>query len=419
MMISIRYMDEPWESTFDNILESIPAGSQFILGDTIVPYQWSGNTQFEVSTISGDIVEIYINDSFQVRFTAIGEKTIIKLKLRLGPNYIYVKGRYSNNLILVYATNYATYMKGWAREFWSNIQNVLDDHSNQLNSNFSLRSVEHQISWQQMLPGSREYRILMGKMSVKGMINETGTTRGVDEIATSASNTTVLSVPTQVSLEFYEPSVYLVFSNGQDFGGWEFDYWMPNICAATWSAFIRLANNLDDSIFSLTRVSDTRVEFEYFGTPDFAEFDMYDPECGIYSLLEDILGCFQNLRAWTRLRAHIPICLSLYSGRTFDLEIDAPIGRSHFDGGDLDSGGTFDSCDESDPICDGWVGMPILTLDSGRCLDSSSPVVRPISDDGCSIVGCVEEPYSTILGSTLLSFHLSIPISAFSTLNTY
>lgn len=418
MTVRIRHTSTPWDQVFRSTVDGITPGTQFLRGTIVVPFQWSRRTQFEVFSEPGETIEVYINNKLETRFNAGSSRTIVNLPLRKGANYIYVKGQSGSNLILVNATNYATFLKGWSLEYWQGISTTVDDHQLQLDSKFGLRSVEHQIVWQKMLPPTRVFRALAGKLAVKSLINETTTTRGVNEVASSASNSTIITRPTTVNLEFYEPSVYLVFSNAHDFGGWEFNYWIPNICHASWSAFIRLANNLDNSIFNLRSVSDTKVEFDYFGMPESAIFDFYDNECGILSLIEDLVGCFSNLRAWVRTRIHTPLCMSMYSGRSLDLDVDSPIGSDHFDTSPLDGSLTFDSCDPSDPICDGWLGAPLIPLDSGRCFDSSDGMIRElIPGTGCPSEGCFEEPIVAILNSVLLGIQQDIHVDAFASLS--
>lgn len=253
---------------------------------------------------------------------------------------------------------------------------------------------------------TRIFRILAGKLAIRALINEGGTTRGVNDIATAISNTTPLVVPTTVNLEKYEPSVYTMYDRAHDFGGYEFNIWIPNITAASWAAFIKLADNLEDDIIKLTSVSDAKVSFEYFGQPETHLFDFEDPNSDIVSIITRLLDCFFSIRVGVELlvKADIAFCAWLPLG---EFRVDNALGITVLDTeSTLDTGSTLDSIDPADPLTDGWLGTPLSPpLDSGLSLDTI--VQTSLFED----LECTFSPFVTSLNASMLDIQLSLSSS--------
>jgi len=405
MTLTIRPATVPYESVYENLIANITPGSQFLKAPIVLPYTENLTTSFIVEGNVGDTIEIYINNRLQTRRTVDLAQSEFGLQLVPGRNFIQVKTRYEDYLLLVAATNYATFLRVWAQQFYYYAQVKVDDAQRQLNSRFSLRAVEHQLIFQDLLPPTRVLRTLAGKMAVRSLINETGSTRGVNDIATAISNTTPVVVPTQISLEKFEPAVYTLYDRAHDFGGHEFHLWIPNIGAASWAAFIKLANNLDDSIIKLTSVSDTKVSFDYLGQPETHIFDFEDAGNDIVGIITRILDCFFSVSVSVEQTCYtdIAFCGWNYSG---DLVVDQPLGIHALDvGGTLDSGDFLDSTDEADPLTDGWLGADFsLPLDSGFPLDIVP--TTSLFDD----LDCAFEPLSTLLGSSMLDISIELPV---------
>lgn len=405
MPLKIYPAQSLYDDLYDSLLEGIPAGTQFIKAPVVLPYLENQTSSFIIEGNIGDVVEIYINQELQNRFTLTLNKVEVGLQLVYGRNFIVVKTRFESYLILVAATNYATYIKAWSQQFYNNVVVDVDDTERQLNSKFSLRAVEHQINFQNLLPPTRVFRTLAGKLAIRSLINETGSTRGVNDIATAASNTTPFVVPTQVSTTKFEPIVYTLYDKAHDFGGFEFNIWLPNITAATWAAFIKLINNLDDSTAKLLSVSDSKVTLEYLGTVESHVFDFEDPNADIVSIITDLLDCFYPIRVSIEqiTETEVAFCAWVPTG---DLIIDNPLGSEVLDfGNTLDSGLFLDNeVDPADPLTDGWLGTSLSQpLDSGTSLDAV-PSVTLLED-----LECLFDPNITLLGSSLLDVEIAMP----------
>jgi hypothetical protein len=403
MTLRIRPASEAFDALYLGLLANITPGSQFIRAPIVLPYTENEPYPFIIEASPGDIVEVYVNNVLQTRRVMTLNQTELGLILQPGKNFIQVKTSLEDYLILVAATNYATFLRAWARQFYNYVQVKVDDSERQLNSKFSLRSIEHQLEFQKLLPPTRVLRTLAGKIAIRAMMNETGSTRGVDDITTAISNTTPVVVPTQVNLRKFEPAVYTLYDKAHDFGGYEFNIWIPNIAAATWAAFIKLADNLDDSIIKLTDVSDSKVSFEYQGVPSYYVFDFENPANDIVSIITNLLDCFfaVSVSAEQLTQAELVFCAWYRTGGTV---VDVPL--------EYDPE-TQTSLDPSDPLSDGWIGSNLESdLDSGIPLDAVANTTL-LAD-----LGCAFEPLPLLFGSSLLETELYISPSAYATLVT-
>lgn len=484
MTIRITPSPKPYESLYEEILASIPAGTQWHTGPVTLPLSSSEPTPFILEGDVGDVVDVFHNNRLVHRLTLTSPALQLSIMLVAGKNFIQVRTPGEDFLLLVVATNYATILKGFAEDLFYNVDVKFKDAQNQLNSPLSLRAVEHQIGFQELLPSTRAMRVLAGKLAVRSLVNETGSTRGVDDIVTAASNTTPVVQPTVVDLELFEPSIRSLYSTAHDEGGFAFHIWVPSICIGTWAAFIKLMDNLESSIAELISVSDELVTLNFLGRREQHRFDSEDNSCSILSLLSydclpivvSVLTRVESELAFCAWRYPFDVVVALALGRSrldsrslFSVVIPAGallidttgsatgvLGAAYFDlpnpieaissatviGGGLisalrvpgssrvffplgdvgrpisvryegsipfDIGIPLDSREESDPLGDGWYGLPLVSrFDGGTCLDSTVPEVSLFEDLEC----CFVRPQSTLAVSSLLSVTIPLTISA-------
>jgi len=327
MVLRILPNTQPYEDLYQELLDSIPAGNQWHKGPVILPLSSSEDTPFLLEGDPGDTVEILINNGL-VRTVVLTEPSVqVNLSLFPGKNFIQVRTNGETFLLLVVATNYATLLRGYAEELFYNVDTKFQDAKNQLTSELSLRATEHQIAFQEMLPPTRAMRVLAGKLAVRSLINETGSTRGVDDIVTAASNTTPVVRPTTVDLEFFEPDSRTVYSTAHDEGGFAFHVWIPNICVGSWAAFVKLMDNLEPSIAELTSVSDEVVALNFMGRPESHTFDFETGSCSIVSLLtQDCLPIVVSVHL--TVESEIAFCVWRYP---FDVVVELALGRLRLD----------------------------------------------------------------------------------------
>jgi hypothetical protein len=318
---------QAYEDLYQELLDSIPAGTQWHKGPVTLPLPSVDSTPFLLEGDPGDVVEILINNALIQTLTLVQPSTQVNLNLIPGKNFIQVRTSGETFLLLVVATNYATLLRGYSEEYFFNVDTKFQDAKNQLTSDLSLRSTEHQISFQEMLPPTRAMRVLAGKMAVRSLVNETGSTRGVDDIATAASNTTPVVVPTTVDLEFFEPDSRTLYSTAHDEGGFAFHVWIPNICVGSWAAFVKLMNNLGPDIAQLTSVSDEIVSLNFLVRPESHTFDFDTGACSIVSLItQDCLPIVVSVHL--TVTSEVAFCAWRYP---FDVVVDSALGRDRLD----------------------------------------------------------------------------------------
>jgi hypothetical protein len=327
MTLRITPNVQAYEDLYQELLDSIPAGTQWHKGPVILPLSSSDPTPFLIEGDAGDVVEVFNNNAL-VRTVVLTEPSIqIDLQLLPGKNFLQVRTSGETFLLLVVAANYATLLRGYAQDFFFNVDVKFQDAQNQLNSELSLRATEHQISFQEMLPPTRAMRVLAGKIAVRSLINETGSTRGVDDIVTAASNTTPVVRPTTVDLEYFEPDSRTLYSTAHDEGGFAFHVWIPNICIGSWAAFVKLMDNLEPSIAELTSVSDELVSLKFMGRPESHTFDFDTDSCSIVSLLsQDCLPIVVSVDL--TIESEIAFCAWRYP---FDTVVELALGRLRLD----------------------------------------------------------------------------------------
>lgn len=327
MALRILPTVQPYEDLYQDLLDSIPAGSQWHKGPVVLPLTPDAPTLFLLEGNPGDVVEVF-NNNARVRTVVLTEPSVqVGLTLAAGKNFIQVRTSGESFLLLVVATNYSTILRGYAEELFYHVSAKFQDAKNQLNSDLSLRAIEHQIAFQEMLPPTRAMRVLAGKLAARSLINETGSTRGVDDIVTAASNTTPVVRPTVVDLEYFEPDSRDLYSTAHDEGGFAFHVWVPNICVGSWAAFVKLMDNLEPSIAELTSVSDEVVSLNFLGRPESHTFDFETGSCSIVSLLtQDCLPIVVSVRL--TVETELAFCAWRYP---FDVAVELALGRSRLD----------------------------------------------------------------------------------------
>lgn len=356
MSLSIRPADDGYDYIYSYLLKNITPGTQFVRAHATVPFVEGTPTNFLIDGTPGDLIEIYLNEKLYTRTNLLFNQNEIGIQLLHGRNFLRIKSNLEEFLFLVAATHYASWIRAYAKQYHTYVQARVDDTARQLNSRFSLRAVEHQIGFQELLPPTRVFRTLAGKMAVRSLINETGTTRGVNDIATAVCNSTPVVVPTVVHDEIYEPSVYTVYDKAHDMGGFEFNIWLPNIQAAIWPAFIQLVNNQNGANgIRLVSATDNRVVVDYNGVIEQHLFNLDDQNNDIINIITDLLDCYFNIILVVKevFAERFAFCYWYYPSGTIVLNPLMP--------------------DDADPLSDdfdGWIHHPLSPhLDSGLPLD--------------------------------------------------
>ena len=297
--LTISPFQEVYQGVFQALVAAMPDTGFILKAPVIVPYSDMKATPFVITANPGDRIDVYVNDKIVQNLIAPEARFQIALQLQKGYSHIRIQSPLESFRIMVAATDYATLYAAWADQYFDEIGVNLQDLSRNLNSRFSLKQVEHQIMWQDLLPGTRMMRILAGKMAVKSLINMAPTDEGIEDIAKAITGCTPVIMPTLLDQEIYEPECRLLYASAQDFAGYEFNLWLFNLCAASWQAFVILMNNLDDDIYKLLTVSDQHVTLLHGGsTIESHVFDLEAPRCSIVNILTQFLDCFSRIKVF-------------------------------------------------------------------------------------------------------------------------
>lgn len=410
-MLTISPFPIEYAPVYNAILAALPDTDFILKAPIILPWSDQKPNQFVLTANEGDTVEVFVNGKFRTKVIASSAKNVFDLTLDQGKNFVLVRTTAESHEISIAATRYATIHAGWAEQFFREVYLKIQQINLQLNSRFSLYQVEHQLLWNDLLPKTRVMRILAGKMAVKSLINMAPTQEGVFDIAKAVTGNTPIVLPTLLDRVAYEPECKLLYSGAHNYSGYEFNIWLLNLCASSWQAFVKLANNLPDDVMSLVSVTDRKVTVKNNGITETHNFDFETSECQVLSILTRFFDCFSRMKVFARLIFEESFNICTYRSQ-FDVSVENPLGIPRFDQGlplDQDPAVPFDSMEVSDPYGDGLVGLPIgCRLDSGTPLDTTFPVVLASDDFSCSI----SEPCLTGGMTSLTDTTIPYPMSA-------
>lgn len=391
MTLRLRATPTPSDSVFGRVLDGIPKGDQWKRGN-VIPYSTYGGVPLLLDATPGTLVEVYIDGRVILRVNPVAPTTPITLELNKGYNTVVVKQGIDTFQTLLVATEYAIFLRAFADEVYAAVERDIIEFEQHLASFFSTRITEHQLEFSDLLPPQFAYRTLLSKLAVRAVVNESSTTRGVDDVMTSVTSSTPLVIPEIATTDPNPPNP--VYTGADDFGGFKFHYWLPNTCAASWFGFARLVDTLSNPNLHAVSVLDHAIVVSHEGSVYTHYFDTEAESC---NSLED--KCAHDVYLAVRITSTLPIWMCWW-GHEFDVGIELPLGR-----GRLDSGIPFDTgipLDDSDPTApeSGWVGTILTTLDTPRCLDTS---VGGASGTSRSALDCCPDPVVALLTESVLS----------------
>jgi len=393
-MLTIHPFEPIYQSVYEELLAAMPKGDFLLKTPVTVPYTQGGEHPFQVRADLGSELVVELNGLPLRKFIVTSPLTAVTIPLGLGRNYVRVRTRTETAAILVTTTQYAVFLDGWAREWFFFVASRLEEQKDQLNSKFGLRAIENQLTFQNLLPGTRMLRTLSGKLAVKSVLNEGGSTSAVNTLAAAVSGSNPVVVE-QVAAPLLEPVVFPLVTRAQNFGGFEMHLWTANLCAAAYTTYLQLMDHLPTRIANLEEVTDDRVQILRNNvTRDVLRFDFDQEGCSFTDILTGLLDCFSGIKVWWRFNFQTRFFLAGYT-YALDEVVDAPLACRPFDLGiPLDSTpdprptppephtdvDRLDSCEESDPFdaSDAWFGLPMTDrLDGGRTFDTMSGHVEP------------------------------------------
>ena len=351
-----------YQEVYQRMLDAIKKSTFLVRAPIILPASEIGNS-FVLSDLTPGIeVQIIIDGKEYTRLIPDNATKTITIYLQPGKRHL-VEARDdagNRSLLLVACTYYATMLASLAQDWFENIRRDLEDHERQLTSRYSSRLLEHRLNFENLFPRTRAFRRQLVRMGVRSLVNEMTTERGVVDLTTAGTAQTPIVVPVASPKDVFSPNIHRLYNDAADFGGYEFHIWLFNMCVASWAAFVRLANNLDDNIMEILEVKESKVVVKVGGTTTEQHvFDFTSAACGLEGILAEFLDCMASIRAFIRTTIVSDYAIEAY-GYFLDTEVENVLGGRWLDSGSaLDSGVVLDTEDDIDPTAaggDGWVG---------------------------------------------------------------
>jgi len=393
----------PWTYVTDGMLEDMPVGDFYLLGDTTLPRS-SKPSEFLLATDNYVPVSFYINGMFAGAMTPNKRIQRVKLSLFEPPtiNYLTVSNEIDPPVRLeVVVTHMAKHIEAFGREIYEYAGRTNERYTNLLSSPWTSFIADYQLPFRDSLPNIRSLRIMAVKMAAKSLFGESGKTGGVIDLVSAFTSTTPIVDPITNPEEF-QPDMFQVVSSADDTSGYDFHVWIPNICFNRATAFSKIVNNV--SAFELFSSTENRVVLTPAGLEEYEQhlFDNQSPECSALSSFLS-LGCMDPVTAAGLMHFLSQVSICAYAN-PFDGVVERPgVGTKFLDSGttfdSTTSGPPFDSIYDIDLYTDWWIGTPLVKrFDSGKCLDGYPTTVILPENMSC----CTDAP-DTVLLTTMAS----------------
>jgi len=401
----ISPFEQVYHSVYQRMLDAVKASTFLLRAPIIIPASATG-TDFTISELTPGIgVQISVDGKEYVRFVPAQETETHTLILEPSKRHLVEARDDAGNVssTLVASAYYATMLGGLAQDWFTNVRRDLEDHERQLTSRYSSRLLEHRLTFENLLPRTRAFRRQLVRMGAKSLVNEMTSGQGVLDLTAAGTAQTPLVYPVASSKTVFAPHVHPLFNEAADFGGFEFHIWLFNTCVASWAAFIRLANNLDDDIMKLLEVGESKVVVDVGGTIEQHVFDFSQIGCGLESILSEFLDCMAAIRAFILTTISSEYVIEAY-GYFLDTEVENVLGGRWLDSPiPLDSGVVLDTEDDIDPTVaggDGWVGTGLSDRTDAHGVDTvvqgvatfatftqfyEGPAITPLQTQGLSV----------------------------------
>lgn len=409
-MIKVSLIPPQHQTQFLRMREPIDADASgfYLHGEHEQAFRLRG-TPFRIEATAGTQLEIRVNKGLPIVYIMTSASDTVVLKLARGLNIIVVfdpATREEDSLTIV-AADHLTMLEGIAREMYLQIWIGTDAVDRELRSPWASKANEFRLPWVDSLPNTDVARKLAVRLSVKSMVAQKTVDRGVIDFLTALTYNTPIHIPGRELVAqswknpetIFEPIVYHPISEGMYFSGIEMHSWLPDICRAELTAFLKLIGNMPQ-IFNVREVGQEFIRLDYFPNNQIQthRFSLNEFRCTLEAL-NLLFQCLNKLRVIVigDITSELKFCLW---GFPFDMLVDNPLCFDTWDKGVfLDSGRTFDTGCNEDPFTSDWLGISLSDRwDGGHCLDSY--IRRPVLLSGPNPC-CWDGPPVTPLNSGL------------------
>jgi hypothetical protein len=354
---------------------SAPKGQFYSLDSNITPFSYRG-TVFKLTTdkigypITVNLVtEGEANASAQgplksstVTIVPTTEESSFSMRLHRGRNLISAVDPVTKEVTYyeVYATTIVAMFEAFARVLYPNSQRIIEEQKRAIYTYLGTRLFEPYVPFLELMPEIQSLQIMSYRLLSRGLLWNVGTQGGVTDTVKALTFGTPLYKPMDKVTYDLEPSFDPWTRNSSAIAGSEAHVWIPNVGIAGWVAFLKYLAN-QPSLFSIERVTEEEVAFEYQGELQKHQFD-FDAYGNNYLTALAQVDCFNSIFTDATVLARLRLIIHA-AAYTFDLVLRGNniIGssRPYFDSGiDFDSGFPLDY-DVVDPFSDGWAGLSL------------------------------------------------------------
>ncbi len=361
------------QEVFDRVIADIPQGTTYLKDGFVVPHGHNeaiftlkvidpGNVVFITVAREGPTAE---PESHTISVIPENIETDVRIRLGKGRNYITAVDGTNQDFIVVSSTTFATLLNAQAQEIYQYIRAPLEEYKNALYSPYSAKMAEPLLLNPELLPTIRPQQILSTKLAVRSLISQSGQEQAVRDTLVAYTLQTPFFEATRNNQEFFDPGLFTLYRNQEDFSGFDAHVWVHNLCIARWAAFVKFATNFPEQ-FKLVSIDEHEVVYRDSGNR--LRTHSFDSSSQVCSSLEVINTCFDavTVEVESEIGSTLEICAAEYP---FDLMYTTtnPMGggRVAFDTGVPWDTGFFDE-DYLDPTNDGWDGFGFIGRWDGR-----------------------------------------------------
>jgi hypothetical protein len=378
----------PHDLTFLNMTFSIPLGSFYAQAVENIPR--TDSWPFILETDSAAPVTITVGSKGSGVVIPTAARMTVMVPTIVAPLVFTIKAE--NGIdppvhLLLGQTHIATMLYAMAQQHYEVAGRTVEQYRDAMASPWDSFFAEWLTPWRRELPDPRTLRVLATKAAALSLYGQSGLQGGVTDFVTSCCLTTPV-VEDARNPATWQPDLYHPYTSGQDVSGFNFHVWTPDLCQTRWASFLKYCENSPQ--YDIFRGDEHVVMVQDHGIEQYSQqvFDYTAPYCGATGLLVTA-GCMDNLTFTGSMQLTARPAFCAWNEPNPMLVLPPGIGGLFFDSGDLfDTGATFDSVYDLDPLTNYWVGTDLRkTTDGGDCTDAFLGKTHLPENSGCCAPG--------------------------------
>jgi len=264
-MLKIKPASHLEDEVFNRALSGIPSGNFYLTAQYVQP-RWGGTTRvnFVIEGTKSNMVSVYLstedgNDQLLTRVGMSADTTMVSLPLKPPPDINYIRavdgvydaatdtwtatGEESGCSVVV--VNYGTVHYGMASDWYQHVWLPYVIQNWSVTSEWGCRLVEWTQLYHNLFPDTQAMRTLAVRLVSRATWHEQPTTRGVIDQVAALCATQPFVRELSNNRPWVDTDLWPLLPIFADYGGHEFNVWVPDIPTARQLAVTRLVENLD------------------------------------------------------------------------------------------------------------------------------------------------------------------------------